>query len=309
MSMPLIFVGSSAEQVAIVRKMIVDLEHVAVVRPWTRIFTPGETTLESLIAEANKVDFALFIFGPDDWTESREIGKASPRDNVVFEAGLFGGILGLQRSMILYDRAVKLPSDLLGLTPITYDAQDDPAHQSQIACAKIAEVIERKGWRGSEGLAGQMAGNWWQYTLSDGKGVEQSALSLVEIERHGQRVSLEGRAWTRDGALIAQFKSKAIALSEENRSLFYYWEGDWPGEADARQMFGKGEIVLDGAQQASGYFTARSDGPVDPRERKQVRYYRAGPGDLQTIEAGGDAARALIRAQLDKRAGQVFTAA
>ena len=47
--------------------------------------------------------------------------QASPRDNVVFEAGLFGGALGMRRTFILHANGAKLPSDLLGLTCVRYD--------------------------------------------------------------------------------------------------------------------------------------------------------------------------------------------
>ena len=51
----------------------------------------------------------------------RRPAQASPRDNVVFEAGLFGGALGIRRTFILHANGSKLPSDLLGLTSVRYD--------------------------------------------------------------------------------------------------------------------------------------------------------------------------------------------
>ncbi|MGA7186721.1 MAG: TIR domain-containing protein, partial [Pseudolabrys sp.] len=59
----------------------------------------------------------------DDWTTGSsqlEPGQASPRDNVVFEAGLFGGVLGMRRTFILHASGAKLPTDLLGLTCVRY---------------------------------------------------------------------------------------------------------------------------------------------------------------------------------------------
>ena len=47
-------------------------------------------------------------------------GQASPRDNVVFEAGLFGGALGMRRTFILHAKGAKLPTDLLGMTAVRY---------------------------------------------------------------------------------------------------------------------------------------------------------------------------------------------
>src|SRR5688572_18246410 len=307
MSMPVVFVGSSAEQLPLVTKILLGLEFTAIVKPWTSSFTPGVTTLDALRASANEADFALFIFGPDDWTESRSVGVTSPRDNVVFESGLFGGILGWRRSIIVHARGVKLPSDLLGLTVISYDAAGDPSREGRLVSAKIMEVIDELGWRGSDGLAGQMQGHWWQFTLSDAVKVEKSALSLIEVRRTDRAVALSGRAWTTEGKLIAQFWSKASSVNEETRTLFYYWEGDWPGHPDAPSFFGKGEIVLEDTQRASGYFTIRSDGDQDPRERKRAAYRRANAAELAVLQSGDVARRSeLIRAQLEERKGVTF---
>ena len=63
------------------------------------------------------------MFAQDDWTatDASQSGEASPRDNVVFEAGLFGGALGIRRTFILHANGSKLPTDLLGLTSVRYD--------------------------------------------------------------------------------------------------------------------------------------------------------------------------------------------
>ena len=103
------------------------LSEIAHVEPWTTSFNPGTSTLERLLELTQEVDFAAFVFAQDDWTTSEpaassqpEAGQASPRDNVVFEAGLFGGVLGMRRTFILHARGAKLPSDLLGLTCVRY---------------------------------------------------------------------------------------------------------------------------------------------------------------------------------------------
>jgi predicted nucleotide-binding protein len=81
------------------------LEELAHVEPWTTSFNPGTTTLERLLELTHEVDFAAFVFARDDWTtnsppasDSSASGQASPRDNVVFEAGLFGAALGMRRT-------------------------------------------------------------------------------------------------------------------------------------------------------------------------------------------------------------------
>src|SRR2546430_8621605 len=99
MEKPRIFLGSSSgKQEKLLHALTRGLEDVALVEPWTTSFNPGTTTLERLLELAHEVDFAAFVFARDDWTSNgssaslpTESGQASPRDNVVFEAGLFGG--------------------------------------------------------------------------------------------------------------------------------------------------------------------------------------------------------------------------
>src|SRR5262249_32469127 len=123
MDKPRIFLGSSGKQEKLLHALTRGLEDVAHVEPWTTSFNPGTTTLERLLELTRQVDFAAFVFAQDDWTSNAvasDAGQASPRDNVVFEAGLFGGVLGMRRTFILHAHGAKLPTDLLGLTSIRY---------------------------------------------------------------------------------------------------------------------------------------------------------------------------------------------
>src|SRR6201984_2287556 len=123
MNKPRIFVGSSGEQAKLLRAIARGLSEVADVEPWTTTFNLGRSTLDRLVELHREVDFAAFAFAQDDWTttDASESGQASPRDNVAFEAGLFGGALGIRRTFILHASGSKLPSDLLGLTSVPYD--------------------------------------------------------------------------------------------------------------------------------------------------------------------------------------------
>jgi predicted nucleotide-binding protein len=64
----------------------------------------------------------LAILQDDDITISRNIEQRAPRDNVIFELGLFMGLLTRRRTFIALPRGVdqKLASDLKGLTPFEY---------------------------------------------------------------------------------------------------------------------------------------------------------------------------------------------
>ena len=77
------------------------------------MFNPGVSTLDRLVELTREVDFAAFVFAQDDWTsnpsDAAATGQASPRDNVVFEAGLFGGALGMRRRSSFTRRAPSCP--------------------------------------------------------------------------------------------------------------------------------------------------------------------------------------------------------
>src|SRR5512132_1543521 len=128
MNKPRIFLGSSGKQAKLLQSITRGLDDIAEVEPWTTTFNPGRSTLDRLVELSHEVDFAAFVFAQDDWTttDASPSGEASPRDNVVFEAGLFGGALGIRRTFILHAHDSKLPSDLLGLTAIRYDPAAGP---------------------------------------------------------------------------------------------------------------------------------------------------------------------------------------
>ena len=156
------------------------------------------------------VDFAAFVFAHDDWTTNSASttgetgsGQASPRDNVVFEAGLFGGVLGMRRTFILHAHGAKLPSDLLGLTCVRYDGET-PAEMKAIN-QKLRKAIE------DEGLRARIEGLWWQYSLTERTAMEPSALSLLRIARSKDgALDVTGRSWREDGKLSARYWSEAV---------------------------------------------------------------------------------------------------
>src|SRR5918997_4890721 len=164
MDKPRIFLGSSGKQQKLVQALTRGLEDVARVEPWTTSFNPGTTTLERLLELTREVDFAAFVFAQDDWTTrsppaapATTPGQASPRDNVVFEAGLFGGVLGMRRTFILHANGAKLPSDLLGLTCVRYGDATTAAEMKAIN-QKLRKAIE------NEGRLARIEGLWWQFS-------------------------------------------------------------------------------------------------------------------------------------------------
>jgi hypothetical protein len=71
-----------------------------------------------------RMDFAVFVFAPDDVIELRGEKYLVARDNVLYELGLFTGHLSPERCFFLLPDSigVHIPSDLAGVTHGTYEA-------------------------------------------------------------------------------------------------------------------------------------------------------------------------------------------
>jgi hypothetical protein len=297
MDKPRIFLGSSGKQEKLVQALTRGLEGVAHVEPWTTSFNPGTTTLERLLELAQEVDFAAFAFARDDWTTNStsasptESGQASPRDNVVFEAGLFGGTLGMRRTFILHANGSKLPSDLLGLTCVRY-GEATSAAEMRVVNQKLRKAIE------SEGRVARIEGLWWQFSLTERSIREPSAVSLLRISRDRDgALELAGRSWQEDGSLSARYWSEAAKERKEAPGIFYYWKGERPRHANAPQLDGTGEIRIESADRAAGYFTTRSDTHPRVNARTSGVYLRANPADMRILDGGDDRQRAELIAE------------
>ncbi|WP_234496759.1 TIR domain-containing protein [Vibrio maritimus] len=150
MALPRIFIGSSAESLNVTQACNVCLDYKAEPSLWPQIFEPGGGTLQTLTDKANEVDFALFIFSPDDVTKMRTNTLQTVRDNVLFELGLFIGSLGQERCFVLKPRNAELhmPTDLLGLNTLSYNAErtdGDLESAVSAACSKVLTQMDKLG--------------------------------------------------------------------------------------------------------------------------------------------------------------------
>ena len=296
---PRVFLGSSGKQAKLVQALTRGLADVADVEPWTAVFNPGVSTLDRLVELTQDVDFAAFVFGLDDWTsnpsDDTAQGQASPRDNVVFEAGLFGGALGMRRTFILHAKGAKLPTDLLGMTAVRYPATLTAADMRTVN-QKLRKAIE------DEGRLTRIEGDWWQHSLTLRSEREPSAISLLRISRDREGgLEVAGRAWQEDGTISSRYWSEAAKEHSDPPSIFYFWRGERPRHPNAPQLEGIGEVRLETADRASGYWITRSDTDPQLRERTAGVYLRADPADMGVLD-GGDATlrAALLAARLQE---------
>lgn len=125
---PSVFIGSSREGVRIAEILELNLELVADVTLWTHgAFDLTEGNLENLVEAGERFDFAVLVLTPDDVTTKRGQTLPSPRDNVIFELGYFMGLLGRERTFMVYNRdePMHMPTDLAGVSAATFGTRGD----------------------------------------------------------------------------------------------------------------------------------------------------------------------------------------
>ncbi len=75
----------------------------------------------------------------------------SPRDNVIFELGLFMGFLGRDRTIIVYDRTadLKIPTDFAEVTTATYQPHSTGNLDAALGapCTRLKKHIRAHGVR------------------------------------------------------------------------------------------------------------------------------------------------------------------
>jgi len=137
-----LFLGSSSEGREVARNLQSEISGCEVVRWDQNVFEPSGYTLDSLLATAANVDFAVLIATPDDVTVSRGETQPSMRDNILLEFGVFAGALGRERTFLLATGDLRLPTDVLGLTRLPYRSRSDGNVRAAVSDAAL-QVEER----------------------------------------------------------------------------------------------------------------------------------------------------------------------
>ena len=155
--LPGVFICSSVEKLVFAEGIQLGLDHHrSNVSVWTdQVFGPTKQTMEDLERELEMADFGVAVIMDEDVVRSRKEQKSAPRDNVIFELGLFMGQLGRERTVIVSPRSIdlKMPSDLLGLNPLTFQLPSDPKDPRQLStalapvCTQLKSLFDRLGPR------------------------------------------------------------------------------------------------------------------------------------------------------------------
>ncbi|SEO65660.1 Predicted nucleotide-binding protein containing TIR-like domain-containing protein [Pseudomonas sp. NFACC39-1] len=150
MRKPRIFLASSVEGLDVANAINESLDYDAEIVHWKDGFSLSSYTIDSLMEKSRTVDFAIFVFTPDDVSTIREQSHLVVRDNVLFELGLFIGSLTKERCFIIKPRGINLhfPTDLLGLTPADFEgnrSDNDLTQAVNAPCNKVKKEIVRLG--------------------------------------------------------------------------------------------------------------------------------------------------------------------
>lgn len=122
-----IFIGSSSEELSLAEKVRDQLLPNYDVTIWnekvwdTSVFKINQNFLADLLKASLQFDFGILIGTTDDKVIFRGEEVMQPRDNVIFELGLFTGRLGTSKCAFLIEKDVKLLSDFKGLTLAYFD--------------------------------------------------------------------------------------------------------------------------------------------------------------------------------------------
>lgn len=180
--LPRVFIGSSVEAFGIADAVQSELEYVSEPTVWRQdVFQPGESTLQGLVAALDTYDLAVFVFAADDVAQIRESEYSVVRDNVIFEFGLFVGRLGTPRCFFLVprgDKRLHLPSDLLGITPLTY------AHRPKEWAAAVGPACRKIRAAVDEARQDRFSPAWLTYLL---RGLRHTYLH--HLQEHDQESS------------------------------------------------------------------------------------------------------------------------
>jgi len=97
--------------------------------------------------------------------------------------------------------------------------------------------------------------------------------------------------------LSARYWSEAEKERKDPAGIFYCWKGERPRDPNAPQIEGTGEIKVESADRATGYWTTRSDRDPGLNARTSGIYFRADPADLEVLDSRSEEERSRLIAQ------------
>lgn len=222
---PKIFIGSSLAGYTIAEKVKINLSLVADCFLWQEpeVWETNKSTFDNLIRMSNYFDFGVFIATSDDLTLTNEKLVIEPRDNVILEMALFLGAMGHNKSFLLVEEGVKLPSDFNGIFMPRFDRNKDASILA--ACNEYKAKITEHYNLGHLSMypTTALAIGYYKNFISD----------LVESVQTAESLELNGTTFT-------EFKLKVVipndlkGMIREKAALFYKRNGFQPNDMKSK---------------------------------------------------------------------------
>ena len=215
---PRVFIGSASESLDVARTVKGELAPEFDVSIWTdEIFRSNKNTLETLLTEAGSFDFGVMILSKDDYTKSRDKIFDSPRDNTLFEFGIFIGRMGEGHAFALSEKGVQSPSDLFGVTIEEYDkdAASGAYNNLSVCVSKISRLMKESlelGWLGMLPSTALAIGYFDNFI----KPVAESIASKISVEIDGASRLLRKLYVVMPEDLDADMKERASVYYQSN---------------------------------------------------------------------------------------------
>ena len=151
-SKPKIFVGSSTdglEYAEAVQRIINSKKLNYDVDIWIDVFgKDNSTNIEVLETALKTYEYSIFIFSPDDTIKlsNTDEEKKIPRDNVIFEYGLFMGKNGRPNTFFIVPenwKDLRILSDIEGLNRFSYTENENKDSAVRPKCTDILKAIQK----------------------------------------------------------------------------------------------------------------------------------------------------------------------
>jgi len=277
-SRPLMFIGSSAEGLSIARALQAELEHDVDATVWDQgVFGLSDSSLEALERHAGEIDFAVFVLSADDLPTKRGESGEVPRDNVLFEAGLFIGRLGRHRVFLVScrDDTLELPTDLRGITRAQFNRRDDV----RASVGPAAEMI-RRGIKDAPSRPAEVSTTALHEVSGRVRSLAHEVITELETNRYQlAEAKARGYGWGDDDMLPG--------------AKFDLWQKDPDASGDSD--------VMD-ALRGTYIWLHRKN--VEMQQREQAAWNAVG----QTVDEPGLMLDADDRAELDEGISRIATA-
>lgn len=281
---PRVFIGSSSLASALAEALYRGLAAVAHPTQWPEpLFVPGQFPLDALQRELMRHDFAVFVASGDDPLTSTAEASPGGRDHVIFEFGMFVGLLGRSRSFLVVPRGttVVIPADLQDLAMVEYDPARARAGGAALEAA-MAEVCRE--------VHASLAPRWQQ--ILQARAERRASLTETGLLRSVRGlneavVSLRQTlvAVQRDVFVVASEPGALHTLKE--RATAHVLEVVASHQADAAEI-GATE-ALEALREATVAALADLPAPVEVEEAPSIRRETRPRGAITSLLQGNDA--------------------